>query len=215
MCHRRIDRVLGDVTLDAVVVVAGTVGVQRAALLFHLIRCLPGARDDLADTPHGLRIARHHGEDTHIMQHVLCRNGFRPNAAVRKGDVLGIGFVEVVADHQHIQMLIDGVARIRHGRISRGRQNVIVRRCADNVRCMTAARALGVIGVNRAPVKGVYRVLNTAGFVERVRVNGNLHIVPLRDRQTAVDGGRRAAPILVQLESGGTGLDLLGERTCG
>ena len=215
MCHRRIDRVLGDVTLDAVVVIAGTVSIQRAALLFHLIRRLPGARDDLAHTAHRLRIARHHGENTHVMQHVLCRDGFRPNTAVRKGNILGIGLVEVVADHQHIQMLVDGVAGIRHGRVGRGRQNVIVRRCADNVRRVSAACALGVIGVDRAPVKGVYRVLDTAGLVERVRVNGHLHIVPLRDRQTAVDGGRRAAPVLVQLESGGTGLDLLGERTCG
>ena len=79
---------------------------------------------------------------------------------------------------------------------------------------MTAACAFGVIGVDRAPVKGVYRVLDTAGFVERVRVNGHLHIVPLRNRQTAVNSGRRAAPVLVQLESGSTGLDLLGERTC-
>ena len=47
---------------------------------------------------------------------------------------------------------------------------------------------------------------------ERVGVDHHLHVVLVGDRQAAVDGGRRRAPVLVQLERAGAGLDHFLER---
>ena len=44
-------------------------------------------------------------------------------------------------------------------------------------------------------------------LVERVGVDHHLHVVVVGDRQAAVDRGRRRAPVLVQLERAGAGLD--------
>ena len=39
------------------------------------------------------------------MQNIFCRNGFAADATFCKRNILWDGFVEVVADHQHVQML--------------------------------------------------------------------------------------------------------------
>ena len=61
---------------------------------------------------------------------------------------------------------------------------------------------------------GPDRVLDKARLVERVGVDHHLHVVTVGDREAAVDGCRRRAPVLVQLEGAGTGPDLLDEA-CG
>mmetsp|Transcript_84460 Transcript_84460/g.212974 ORF Transcript_84460/g.212974 Transcript_84460/m.212974 type:complete len:215 (-) Transcript_84460:328-972(-) len=55
---RGVNRVLGDVALDARVVVPprGSVLRQRPPLQLHLGGCLPGTRHDLAHAAHGLRV---------------------------------------------------------------------------------------------------------------------------------------------------------------
>ena len=47
---------------------------------------------------------------------------------------------------------------------------------------------------------------------ERIGVHHHLHVVVVGDRQAVVDRGRRRAPVLVQLERAGAGLDHLFER---
>ena len=49
-------------------------------------------------------------------------------------------------------------------------------------------------------------------FVERVGVDGDLHVEAVGDGQAAIDGGRRRAPVLVQLQAAGAGADLLLQR---
>jgi hypothetical protein len=50
------------------------------------------------------------------------------------------------------------------------------------------------------------------GLVQRVRVQRDLHVHALGHGQAVVDRGRGAAPVLVQLEADGAGLDLLFQR---
>ena len=52
----RIDGHLGDVSLQSMVVIAAGVFRQRASLHFHLVRCLEGSGDHLADTTHRLGV---------------------------------------------------------------------------------------------------------------------------------------------------------------
>ena len=120
--------------------------------------------------------------------------------------------VEVMAHHQHVEMLVDGVAGERPGRIGGRRQHVAQARHLDDVRRMAAAGALGVEGVNGAALERLDGVLHEAGFVERIGVDHHLDVVIVGDRKTAIDGGRRGAPILVQLQRTGAGLDHLLER---
>src|SRR5207249_12311922 len=39
------------------------------------------------------------------------------------------------------------------------------------------------------------------GFIQRIRMDGHLYVVSLRDTQTGVDRSRRRAPVFVQLQS--------------
>ena len=77
------------------------------ALDFHLVRRLPGAGDDLADATHRLGIRTHHAEDAQVVQHVLGGDGLGTDAAFRKGHVFRDARAEVMADHQHVQVLWD------------------------------------------------------------------------------------------------------------
>ena len=51
-----------------------------------------------------------------------------------------------------------------------------------------------------------------AGLVERVGVDGDLDVVLVGHRQAGVDDGGRGAPVLVELQAAGAGLDLVAER---
>src|SRR6516225_2806765 len=82
----------------------------------------------------------------------------------------------------------------------------------DDVRRMPAARAFGVIGVDRAVGDGRNRILDKSRFVERVGVDGHLNVVAVSYTETAVDGRGRRAPILMQLEPARPRLDLLFQR---
>jgi hypothetical protein len=66
---------------------------------------------------------------------------------------------------------------------------------------MAAARAFGVEGVDGAVLERGQRGFQEAAFVERIGVHRHLHVHPVGHRQAVVDGGRRAAPVLVQLEA--------------
>src|SRR5207248_2243119 len=66
-----------------------------------------------------------------------------------------------------------------------------------------AAGAFRVIRVNRPPLDGRDRVLDEARFVERVSMNGDLHVEAVGDAETAVDAGRRRAPIFVEFQTAG------------
>ncbi len=146
------------------------------------------------------------------MQDVLGGDGFAADARIGEGHVLGNAGIEVMADHQHVQVLIHGVDRVRPGRIGGGGQHVRLAAGADDVGSMTPAGTFGVIGVNRPTLEGRQGILDKAGFVERVSVNRHLHVVTFGHAQTAVDCRRRGAPVLVQFQAHRPGFELLLQR---
>ena len=85
----------------------------------------------------------------------------------------------------------------------------------DDVGRVAAARAFGVVGVDRAALERGDRVFDEARFVQRVGVDRDLHVVLVGDRQAVVDRRGRRAPVLVQLQADRAGLDLLVERARG
>ena len=118
----------------------------------------------------------------------------------------------MVANHQHVEMLFDGVDRERPRRVGRGRQDIRLAGDADDVGRVTAARAFGVIGVDGAARDGADRVFDKAGFVERVGVNGDLDVEFVGDLQAGIDRGGCGAPVFVQLEANGARAHLFAQR---
>ena len=118
----------------------------------------------------------------------------------------------MVAHHQHVEMLVDGVAGVRPRRIGRRRQHVLQSGDLDDVGRVAAAGAFGVEGVDGAALERLDGVLDEAGFVERVGVDHHLDVVVVGDREAAIDRRRRRAPVFVQLQRAGAGLDHFLER---
>ena len=82
----------------------------------------------------------------------------------------------------------------------------------DDVRRVAAAGAFGVEGVDGAALERLYGVLDEAEFVQRVGMDHHLDVVIVGDGEAVVDRGRRGAPVLVQLQRAGAGLDHLDQR---
>ena len=76
---------------------------------------------------------------------------------------------------------------------------------------MAAAGALGVVGVDRPAVDRRDRVGEVAALVQRVGVQRDLDVVVVGDSERAIDRRRRRAPVLVDLEPAGAGVQLLGQ----
>ena len=126
------------------------------------------------------------------MQDILRGDRLLADTAFGESKILGDRRVEMMAHHQHVEMLVDGVPRERPRRIGRGRQHILQACYLDDVGRMAAARAFGVEGMNRAALERGDGVLDEAGFVEGVGVDHHLDIVVVGDRETAIDRGGRA-----------------------
>ncbi len=205
----RVDGVLGDVAFGAQVVGAQVfVFRQQAALLFHLVGGLPGAAHHFAHPAHGLGVGGDHGDHAHVLQDVLGGDGLAADAGVGEGDVFRDVRVQVVAHHQHVQVFVDGVHGVGPCRVGGRRQHVILGAGGDDVRCVAAAGAFGVVGMDAAPLERGQGVFHKAGFVQGVGVDRHLHVVFVRHRQAVVDAGRGGAPVFMQFQANGAGLDL-------
>ena len=135
----------------------------------------------------------------------------RLSANARSSAMLG---VEVVAHHQHVEVLVDRVDGVGHRRVGRrlGRKLASPTHAQDVGR-VAAAGALGVEGAQRAALGRGDGVLDEAALVERVAVDRRpacrWHSATV---EAAVDRRRRGAPVFVQLQADRAGLDLLAQR---
>ena len=125
---RRADRVLGDVAARPLVVGRAVAG-QRAAPRLH--RRARSARCAAITSP--TRPIACESEPIIEIAPRSCSTSsaaivVRPDAALGEREVLGHARVEVVADHQHVEVLVDGVDGVRPRRVGRRRQHVRLRR---------------------------------------------------------------------------------------
>ena len=146
------------------------------------------------------------------MQDILGRDGFAPDAAFGEGHILGHLAIEVVADHQHVEMFFDGIHRVGHGGVGGRGQDVLAGHHLDDIGRVAAACPFGMEGMDRAPPDRGQRVFDKAAFVQRIGMDHHLNIHRIGHRQAAVDGGGGGSPILVQFQAGGPGADLFLKR---
>jgi hypothetical protein len=142
---------------------------------------------------------------------VLGGDGLLADAALGEGQILGDRAVEVMAHHEHVEMLVERVDRERPRRVGRRRQHVLEASHLHDVRRMPSAGALGVEGMNGATLEGSDGILDKAAFVQRVGVDHHLHVVIVGHGEATVDGSRGRAPILVKLQRARARVDLLHE----
>lgn len=106
-----VDGVLAHISLHAEVISpCAFVFFQGTALDFVLVSRVPGSHNDFAAASHGLRVRGHHADSSKIVQHVLSSNSLSTNTGFSKRYVFGDVFGEMVADHQHVEMLVECVA---------------------------------------------------------------------------------------------------------
>ena len=205
----RVDRVFRHVTPDAQVVVVALFARQAAALLPHLVRRLPGAGHDFSHAPHRLAVARDHADCAEIVQDVLGGDGFVADPAFRECNVLGNVPIQMVANHQHVEMFVERVDGERPRRIRGARKDVCLTAHPNNVGSMASPGTLRVIRVDCPAFERCDRIVDESRLVERVGVNRDLHVVLVRHGQATIDGGRRRAPVFVELQADGACADLL------
>ena len=145
------------------------------------------------------------------MQDVLGSNSLAPDPALGKRHVLGQVLVQVMADHQHVEVFVDRISGEGPGGIGRTGQDVLLATDGENIGCVTASGSFGVVGMDGASGESGDRGFDESGFVERIGVDADLDVVVFGDPQAAVDGRGRGAPVLVELESHGPSDDLFGE----
>ena len=203
-----IDGVFGDVAPRAIVVSTARIFGQQAPLLAHLMSRLPSPAHHLPHSPHRLAVRGDNRQRTQVVQNILGGDGLLANPALGKGHVLGDILVEVVADHQHVQMFVYRVDRKGPRRVGRRGQHIGLAAKPHDIGRVATARALGVVGVNRPPFESRPRRLDKARLVERVGMDADLHVEFFGDCQTRINGRWRRTPVLVQLEAASPSLNL-------
>ena len=188
------------------------VATEAAALHFHFVGCLPSARDHLADSSHCLGIGRNHRECAEVMQNIFRRDGFTANTGFRKRDIFRNGGVEMVTNHQHIEMLIDRIHGVRACWICRRWQHVRQPARSDDIGRMSTTRTFGVISVNSTITNRCQCIFDKTAFVERIGMNSHLRVGLFRHIQAVINrcGGR--TPIFMQFQAYRTCGDLLMQR---
>ena len=146
------------------------------------------------------------------MQHVFGGNGLFADAAFGKGQVFGNARIQMVADHEHIDVFVERVVRVRHGRVGGAGQKIRLPHHLQNVGCVPAAGPFGVEGAQRATFGGCDGVFYKAAFVQGVGVDGDLNVLLFGHIQAVANRCWGGAPVFVQLEADYACVNLLVQR---
>ena len=114
-----------------------------------------------------------------------------------------------MANHQHVQMLVDRVDCKGAGGISRGRQNVCFPTGLDDIGSMPATRTFCMIGMNGSVFKSGNCIFDKTGFIQRIGMNSYLNIKFFSHAQTVIDSCRCRPPVFMKFQTHGTCPDLL------
>ena len=95
----------------------------------------------------------------------------------------------MVAHHEHIKMLGNRIDGVWPGRVGRRGQDIGQRGDADDIRSVPPTCSFRMIRVDRPTGYSGNGIFDKTSFINGIGMNGDLHVVPVSDRQTAIDGG--------------------------
>ncbi|MCY1244665.1 hypothetical protein D3C80_1008680 [compost metagenome] len=110
------------------------------------------------------------------MKYVLGRNSFSSDAGLCESHIFRNFRTQVMADHQHIQMLIHGIDRIGTGRVCRRGKYIFFTRCCDNIRCVPSTSTLCMEAVNSPALHRCEGVFYKTAFVKCIAMESNLNV---------------------------------------
>ena len=175
-------------------------GPQDVLITPDLSRVSSSDFDHLADAAHGLTVRGHHRQRADIVQDILRRDGFLADPAFGEGEILGDRGIEMVADHEHVEMLVDRVHREGPRRVGGRRQHIRQPGDLHDVGRMAAPCPLDMVHVDGAALAGSNRVLAIAELVDGVGVQVHGEIIAVGSDEALVDDRGRRAEILVDLD---------------
>ena len=205
----RVDSVFRHIAARAHIVIVASFFGQCPALLFHFICSLPSTDNHLTNAPHCLTVRSNDAEGPHIVQNILSRDGFTANTAFCKGDVFWNGFVEMMTDHQHVEMFFYCVDGKGSCGVGGGGQHIFLTANSDNIRRMPATGPFGMKSMDRPASHRGHGMFHKARFVQSIRVDHNLNIHGFCNGETGIDSRRCGAPIFVQFKRTSACHDLL------
>src|SRR5262249_12290295 len=105
-------------------------------------RRLPGSEDNLANTPHRLRVRGYHGDGAQIVQDILGCDRLGSNTRLSKGDIFWNRLGQMMANHYHGHMLVKSVGCVRPSGIRGRRKHTRLRDNTDDIRRMATSSTL-------------------------------------------------------------------------
>ena len=170
------------------------------------MRQLPRPADRLADPPHALGVAVDDADGAELVQRALGGHRGRVDPLPGGVDVLADVRRPPVHGQDHRQVLGRGGPAVGDGGSGRGAHHVRLAGDPDQVGDVAAAGPLHVVGVDRPAADGLDGVLELARLVQAVGVQAHRHVMGVREPQRRVDDLRVRAPVLVDLQPAGAGL---------
>ena len=202
MSDGRVDCVFGNISLYTVVVITTScIFRQFASFILHFACSLPCTSYYFADTAHSLGVGTHHAEYAHVVQHVLCPDCFRTDSGVCESNVFRNALVQMMAYHQHIQVLVQCVHCERHSWVCGRWQYIRSGSRFDDVRSMSAACTFCMISVDSSSCESFQCVFNASAFVQCICMDRNLHIIFISCIQAVIDSCRCGTPVFVDLQT--------------
>lgn len=122
-------------------------------------------------------------------------------AIQRRGHLQRDAGVEMMAHHQHVQMLVNRVDGVRSRGIGKRGQTANGPSRTNDVR----GRRVDYEVFERSN-----SMLNKAGFVEIVPMNGDLDVILIGNTQAGINGPRGGSPVFMQLQPDRESLQLEG-----
>ena len=133
------------------------------------------------------------------MQDVFGGDRLSPDPGFCKSNIFGDRRIEVMANHQHIQVLIQRIQGVGSSGIRRRRQHIRLTTDFDDVGCMSAACSFSVVGVDGTILERSDRIFDKSAFIQSIGMNRYLHIIFIGNAEASINCCGSGSPVFMQL----------------
>ena len=144
-------------------------------------------------------------DDAEVMQPALGGHRRCPHTSTSDAHVACSIRVHPVAEHDHVEVLGNGVHPVGERGIRGRGEDVVVAGELQDIRCVPAPAPLDMEGVDRPASSDGDGVGNRQGLVQAVGMQCHLHVEFIGHAQCRIDRAQRGAGVLMHLEPAGMG----------